>query len=110
MKAARYRQTLPTSLPSPPFPFLSYSSPHPPNNAAQVPLILDGVVSATEGTAILHLAPSCGVKDFAVGSQHEIQLETSFLTEDGKFSENIIPSYLAGKSLEEGEQLVLGQL
>jgi isoleucyl-tRNA synthetase len=55
-----------------------------------VPVILDDGVSRAEGTAVLHLAPGCGIKDYKLGMENGLEIYSP-VTEDGCYENNIVP-------------------
>lgn len=74
-----------------------------------VPVILDGSVSLSDGTACVHCAPGCGPEDYEVALKHKLEI-FSPLTADGKYDVGIEPKELENVSIADGQGWVIKEL
>lgn len=82
---------------------------HPLTQDHLVPLLADQSVGLDEGTACVHCAPGCGPIDYEVGVKHNLEIYSP-LTADGKYADGIEPTSLVGKSILDGQKLVVEAL
>ncbi len=82
---------------------------HPFINDMVVPLIADHSVELSEGTAFVHCAPGAGPTDYEVGLKHKLPI-FSPVSSDGKYTTDVLPADLAGKSIIDGQGLVISKL
>eukprot|EP01119_Soliformovum_irregulare_P022323 TRINITY_DN761_c0_g1_i2.p1 TRINITY_DN761_c0_g1~~TRINITY_DN761_c0_g1_i2.p1 ORF type:complete len:935 (-),score=287.32 TRINITY_DN761_c0_g1_i2:373-3177(-) len=77
-----------------------------PKDLPTVPILEDDAVTLSEGTAILHLAPGCGHKDYLIGIQRNLQVYSP-IDHRGKYDNDIMPQGLTGMSMEEGQNWIV---
>jgi isoleucyl-tRNA synthetase len=82
---------------------------HPFIDGLQIPLIADQSVSLDDGTAAVHCAPGAGPEDYEVGIKNNL-LIYSPVGPDGRYTEDVMPSELAGMSVTDGQIWVLKKL
>lgn len=82
---------------------------HPFIKELHVPIITDHFVSVTDGTACVHSAPGCGPEDYEVGLKNGLEIYSP-LSVDGKYTQEIVPSELAGMSIVDGQIWVIKKL
>lgn len=82
---------------------------HPLTPELKVPVILDGTVALTDGTACVHSAPGCGPEDYLMGIKNNLEIYSP-LTSDGKYTSEINPAELAGTPIADGQWWVLKKL
>lgn len=70
------------------------------------PYFFSEFVSVNDGTAILHIAPSCGVKDYSLGVKHNLDT-SSYVSEDGRYNERVIPPELHGMDMKQGNEWII---
>lgn len=74
-----------------------------------VPVLFDDAVLIGEGTAVLHTAPGCGPDDYHLGLKHGLEV-FSPLSDDGCYTQGIMPEALEGMKIADGQWWVLKQL
>lgn len=79
---------------------------HPTEEGRQVPVLLDKAVSLEDGTAVVHTAPGCGPEDYLVGMREGLEI-FSPISENGHYTEGIVPANLIGLSVADGQKWVL---
>lgn len=82
---------------------------HPFIKSFKVPILLDNSVLLNEGTACVHSAPGCGPEDYILGVKNALEI-FSPLSEDGKYTQGILPTELEGVSIKDGQKWVLQKL
>jgi isoleucyl-tRNA synthetase len=82
---------------------------HPLIDDLQVPVILDNSVELSSGTACVHSAPGCGPIDYELGVKHGLEIYSP-ISNDGSYTDEIVPSSLAGMPVADGQWAVLKQL
>lgn len=82
---------------------------HPFIEAFQVPVMLDGMVQVSEGTACLHSAPGCGPEDYVFGVKNGLEI-FSPLSADGRYAMGIKPVELEGMPVADGQIWVIKKL
>lgn len=71
---------------------------HPFIDGQATPLILDEMVTVSEGTACLHSAPGCGPEDYLLGIKNGLEI-FSPLSADGRYTVGIEPKELEGMAI-----------
>jgi isoleucyl-tRNA synthetase len=82
---------------------------HPFVDGLTVPIVTDLSVGLTEGTAIVHTAPGCGPIDYEVGIKNKLEI-FSPVTDAGFYTDDVAPQELVGKSVADGQGLVIKML
>lgn len=82
---------------------------HPFIDDLQVPIILDGSVSTSDGTAFVHCAPGCGPEDYEIGVKEGIDI-FSPVGVDGVYTKGIEPEELVGVSITDAQGWVIKKL
>jgi isoleucyl-tRNA synthetase len=77
------------------------------NNVSQG--VLADFVSSEEGTGVVHIAPGHGQEDYAVGRTYGLPV-VSPVDEQGRFTRDVLPHSLAGRSLGEANAAVMDLL
>jgi isoleucyl-tRNA synthetase len=71
--------------------------------------LLAEFVSASEGTGVVHIAPGHGEDDYAAGKSYGLAV-LSPVDDRGRFSPDVLPNDLAGKSVWESNPLIIDRL
>jgi len=83
---------------------------HHPFIAAQtLPIIFDESVGTDEGTACVHIAPGCGPIDYELAVRNGIEVYSP-ISSTGRYTQEILPTELAGLSVVEGQGWVIRAL
>ena len=82
---------------------------HPLIDDFTVPVLLDDMVSTTDGTACLHMAPGCGPEDYLLAVRRGIEI-FSPISPDGKYTKGIQPKELEDMPVKDGQFWVLKKL
>jgi len=82
---------------------------HPLIDNFTVPVIGDEGVLTTDGTACLHSAPGCGPEDYMMGVKNNLEIYSP-LSADGRYTDAIVPTELAGMMITDGQWWVLKKL
>ena len=70
----------------------------------EVPLLPADFVSAEEGTGLVHIAPSHGAEDFALGRAHGLEVPDT-VAEDGRYTEEV-PGFVGTHVFEAAEPVL----
>ena len=70
----------------------------------EVPLLPADFVSAEEGTGLVHIAPSHGAEDFALGQAHGLEVPDT-VAEDGRYTEEV-PGFVGTHVFEAAEPVL----
>ncbi len=70
----------------------------------EVPLLPAEFVSAEEGTGLVHIAPSHGAEDFALGQKHGLEVPDT-VAEDGRYTEEV-PGFVGTHVFEAAEPVL----
>jgi isoleucyl-tRNA synthetase len=71
--------------------------------------VLAEFVSSEEGTGVVHIAPGHGQEDYGVGREYGLPT-LSPVDDSGKFSPDVLPNTLAGKSVWDANQTIIDLL
>lgn len=82
---------------------------HPFIDSLLVPIVLDGSVSLTDGTACVHCAPGCGPDDYEIALKNNLEI-FSPISADGKYTVGIEPVQLQGMAVTDGQIWVIKKL
>jgi len=74
-----------------------------------VPVLLDDSVALDEGTACVHSAPGAGPQDYEVGVKNNLAIYSP-VGPDGRYTDNVEPKELVGKSVADGQGWVIKKL
>ncbi|MBY0353456.1 isoleucine--tRNA ligase [Candidatus Babeliales bacterium] len=72
-------------------------------------IVLDDSVLLGDGTACVHSAPGCGPEDYVVGIKNGLEI-FSPLSANGSYTNEVVPSSLAGMLITDGQWAVLKML
>jgi isoleucyl-tRNA synthetase len=81
---------------------------NPVNNNDSQGLLAD-FVSSSEGTGVVHIAPGHGEDDYVAGKSYGLPV-LSPVDDRGRFSDDVLPNDLAGKSVWDANPLILERL
>jgi isoleucyl-tRNA synthetase len=81
---------------------------NPINNNDSQGLLAD-FVSSSEGTGVVHIAPGHGEDDYVAGKSYGLSV-LSPVDDRGRFSDDVLPNDLAGKSVWDANPLIIEQL
>jgi isoleucyl-tRNA synthetase len=74
-----------------------------------VPVIENHLISLTDGTACVHIAPGCGPEDYDLGVKNSLEI-FSPITSNGSYSSEIEIAELVGMKVQDGQWWVLKKL
>jgi len=89
--------------------FESLSLRHPFDKTKNVKFVFSNDVESDTGTACVHIAPACGEIDYEIGIKNNLEIYSP-ITDDGKYSKEIIPSEFKNVSIKDAQKIVVDTL